>query len=422
VNIFRRLPLYRLLLLCGVLIAVAASATALAFALGSGPTPPPRPLAVAVHDALAAPPVEGVTASVKLTNRLLEGASLASGGGERGELASNPLLSGASGRLWIAKDGRMRLELQAEKGDTQIFYDGQTVELYDAATNTLYRYTPPARDAAASAGAARRGQRLTASVGSPGERRVDTKSLNRAIAELRKRARTAGLPTKALRAGNPQIHVFAGTQPHEVPSVAKIEEAIAHLSEHATVSGATPSDVAGRAAYTVRVSPQEGGSLLGGAELSFDAATGIPLRSAIYSASDPTPVIELAASDISYGPVADSVFAFTPPAGAKIVAVKPPSADAARRAHEQASRAGDPKLTSHGHGVTAIAVLESPSKGEAQDTTTLEGLPQVKINGVDASELRTELGTLLSFERSGVRYVLAGSVTPEALEAFARGL
>ena len=38
----------------------------------------------------------------------------------------------------------MRLELQAEKGDTQILYDGHTVSLYDASTNTLYRYAIPA--------------------------------------------------------------------------------------------------------------------------------------------------------------------------------------------------------------------------------------------------------------------------------------
>ena len=46
----------------------------------------------------------------------------------------------------------------------------------------------------------------------------------------------------------------------------------------------------------------------------------------------------------------------------------------------------------------------------------------MNINGTKASELRTELGTLLSFERSGVRYLLAGSVSPGQLEAVARGL
>ncbi|HEY1584240.1 MAG TPA: hypothetical protein VGH63_01060, partial [Polyangia bacterium] len=60
-NILRRLPLSRLLLLCALVVALGASATAIAFALGSGPTPPPKPLAQAVHDALGGAPVEGVS-------------------------------------------------------------------------------------------------------------------------------------------------------------------------------------------------------------------------------------------------------------------------------------------------------------------------------------------------------------------------
>src|ERR1700742_1893133 len=98
-NLLRRLPLSRLLFLCAAVIAIGASATAIALALGTGPTPPPKPLAQAVHDALAAPPVEGVSANVKLTDNLLEGASLAGGanGGEAGQLSQSPLLSGATG-------------------------------------------------------------------------------------------------------------------------------------------------------------------------------------------------------------------------------------------------------------------------------------------------------------------------------------
>ncbi len=54
-NFLRRLPLSRLLLLCGVVVAVGIGATALALAGGTGPTPPPKPLADAVHDAFSAP-------------------------------------------------------------------------------------------------------------------------------------------------------------------------------------------------------------------------------------------------------------------------------------------------------------------------------------------------------------------------------
>jgi outer membrane lipoprotein-sorting protein len=364
-NILRRISLTRLLLLCALVLAVGISATAIAFAVDTGPTPSPTPLPEAVHDALAAPAVEGVSANVQLTNHLLEGASLASGGGEAGRLASSPLLSGASGRLWIAKDGRVRLELQAEKGDTQIYYDGTTVSMYDAASNTLYRYTPPARDSS--------------------------------------------------QATSPPDH-------HEVPTVAKIEEGISHLSQHANVSGATPTDIAGQPAYTVRISPKEGGSLIGGAELSWDAVHGVPLRVAIYSSTSSSPVLELATTEISYGPVADSVFAFTPPSGAKIEDV---GTEGGPASSSQSGPAGDhPSVKIDGHGPSAIAVVEAKTKAGAQTSSQglPEGLQKVSINGTSATELPTALGTLLSFERSGVRYVLLGAVTPATIEALARGL
>jgi len=385
-NFLRRLPLSRLLLVCVLVVAVGVSATALAFAVGAGPTPPPKPLANAIHDALAGAggqPIEGFSANIVLTDHLLEGASLATGGGAgssgggggAGELASNPLITGGSGRLWIAKDGRVRLELQSQQGDTEIVYDGHTVSLYDTATNTIYRYTPPAHEGNGTSG------------------------------------------PKA-----------SGTQQHEVPSVAKIEEAISHLSKHADVSGATPTDVAGQPAYTVRVSPNEGGSLFGGVQLSFDAAHGVPLRAAVYSSTSSAPVIELAATEVSYGSVSDSVFTLNPPPNSKVEEVTLPNED--HTSHPQGSDgAGKPTVTTHGHGVTAIAVLASSRYGENKAKAgakgageALAGLPKVSINGASASELRTELGTVLSFERSGVRYVVAGSLTPAAIEAFARGL
>ncbi|HYM67217.1 MAG TPA: hypothetical protein VEW68_08000, partial [Patescibacteria group bacterium] len=187
------------------------------------------------------------------------------------------------------------------------------------------------------------------------------------------------------------------------------------LRKHANVSDASPTDVAGQPAYTVRVSPKEGGSLIGGAELSFDSVHGLPLRAAIYSSTSSSPVIELAATEISYGPVADSVFAFTPPAGAKIEEVSIPHGP-----HAAAGGTEKPKLTIHGHGPSTIAVLEG--KAGKKSGEPLEGLPKVAINGASATELRTALGTVLSFERAGVRYLVAGSVTPAAIEAIARGL
>jgi outer membrane lipoprotein-sorting protein len=369
VNLFRRLPLLRLLLLCAVLVVVGASATAIAFALDAGPTPPPKPLAEAIHDALtgsAGSSIEGVSANITLSNHLLEGASLASGGGSAGEWTSSPLVSGASGRLWIAKDGDMRLELQSQQGDTQILYDGHTLQLYDAATNTLYRYTPPpAREAGAA----------------------------------------------------PQ----SSSAPEHAPTLANIEAAITRVSRHAQVSDAAPTNIAGQPAYTVRVSPKESGSLLAGVELSFDAANGVPLRAAIYSTSSSSPAIELAASAISFGPVSQSVFAFTPPPSAKIEELRPRREGSAEASEPPAHT---PDITTHGHGISSIAVIAQEAKPGSQTSSSEapEGLPKVTINGVEASELRTELGTVLSFARSGVRYLLLGAVSSTAVEEVARGL
>jgi hypothetical protein len=390
-NILRRLPLSRLLLLCGVVVAVGIGATALATALGAGPTPPPKPLADAIHDALTAPKVSGVSARIQFTDHLLEGANLASSGEEGGNFSSNPLVAGASGRLWIGSDGRARLELQSEKGDTQILFDGHSVSLYDATTNTLYRYTPPAgTDGTGSGDGSEPSGSSTASHPTPG---------------------SACPPT------------CSGPPRHEVPTVAEIEEGIAHASKHADISGATPSDVAGQAAYTVRVSPRENGGLIGGAELSWDATNGVPLRTAIYSTTSPSPVVELAATEVSYGPVESSTLDFTAPASAKVEEVTLPSKHDTG-ASGSSSDGEKPHVSTSGKGLGAIVLAESPVKADSKETvpSELEGLPKVNINGTSASELPTPLGTLLTFERAGMRYLLVGSVTPASIEAFARGL
>jgi hypothetical protein len=249
--------------------------------------------------------------------------------------------------------------------------------MYDASSNTLYRYTVPAHEGDAGDGS-----------GSGG-------------------------------GGS------SSTSAHEPPTVAKIEEAISRLGQHANVSGATPTDIAGQAAYTVRVSPKESGSLLGAGELSWDAANGVPLRAAIYSSTSSAPALELAATSISYGPVEASVFEFTPPANAKVEEVTLPHEHDSKTGQSAAQDGERPHVTTVGHGLTTIAVLEGKAKTGAKQSTeaTLpEGLQKVKINGVEAAELPTELGTLLSFERSGVRYFLAGAVSPAAVEAVAKGL
>jgi outer membrane lipoprotein-sorting protein len=364
VNILRRLPLSRLLLVVGLVVAIGVSATALASALGSGPVPVQKPLARAVHDALTGPSVEGVSANITLTDHLLEGANLASeaGSGGGGSLLSSPLVKGGSGRLWLSKSGKVRLELQQEKGDTNIVYDGHTISVYDAASNTVYRYTPK--------------QETPSSTGT--------------------------------------------SEDHgEAPSEAKIQEGIERIRKHANLSEATPTDVAGQPAYTVRLSPNETGSLIGGADVSFDAVHGTPLRAAIYSSTTSSPVIELAATEVNYGPVSDSVFQIEPPPGAKIEDLSPSSSTGS--GGTTSTDHSERSVTTHGSGITSIVVAKT-NAGKSSSSSSLGSLPQVDINGTKAGELKTALGTVLTFERSGARYIVAGALSPAPIEALARSL
>jgi len=111
----RTISTRRLLIFVGVIALLGVSAGIAQGALsGSNPTPAAKPLNQAVVDALNAPKVDGLTASVTFTNNLIPAGSLPEG-------STSPLLSGAKGRLWVTNDGRFRVELQSDAGDAQIF-------------------------------------------------------------------------------------------------------------------------------------------------------------------------------------------------------------------------------------------------------------------------------------------------------------
>jgi outer membrane lipoprotein-sorting protein len=403
----RRLPTAHLVVFLAATCAALAGCAAIAFAAlgGSGDKPPAKPLATAVHDALAAPAVKGVTARITFTNRLIDSSSLLNG--------ASPLLSGATGRLWAAADGRFRLELQSDNGDAQITGDGDVISVYDATTNDLYRITLP-RD---------RG--------------------------------TRGAPTT-----------------HGVPSLGAIQSFLTRIAGKADLSGAKPSDVAGRPAYTVRISPKHDGGLIGAGELAFDAANGTPLRAAIYASGDPKPVLALEATDISFGPVSGADLAARPPADANVTdldlrgqgahgapgprrglagpqGVTGPAAVAAAlpfKLSAPATLVGLPRgevrlvqmggeqgaLVTYGAGLGGIAVLQQPAEpggaqqqpGSGRRGGGLGGLalPKVSIDGTDGQELATALGTVVRFQRDGVQYTIVGSVPPSAAEAAARAL
>jgi len=385
----------KLLLAAITALALAAGgAFAIAATEDTGPTPPAKPLNQAVRDALRAPKIQGVTARVEFTNNLLDAGAVPSG-------TRGPLIDGAQGRVWVARDGRFRLELQSDGGgDAQITYDGRTAALYDPEGNTVYRFRVPAH-------------------------KKDGKARNR-------------------HRGN------------GVPTIAAIQRVINRVARYVDIAGPTPGNTAGQPSYTVRVSPKRDGGLVGAAELAWDAVRGVPLRAAIYARGSSDPVFELAATNIAYGPISASDLRATAPPDAEVVNVRKPNGRRGERPVEGLARvqrqlsfplaapsklAGLPRrsvtlieksrrqkgaLVVYGRGLGAIVVAQFPAKAEKPDPEDgdrdRDEFPTVSIDGVDGQEIATALGTVILFERNGVKYIVGGSVEPAAAEAAARGL
>jgi len=387
-NILRRATTRQLIIAIVVIVALAAG-SAVALAGGDGPKPPHRSLAAALHEAATARPVPGVTARVQFANHLVANNSLGSG---------SPLITGATGRIW-AGDGKVRLELQSSAGDTEIGFDGSKATLYDVSSGTAYV-----------------------------------------------------MPVRSHRHGD-----SSAPHSHAVPSIAQIRRALTKAAQHADLSGAIPGDIAGRPAYSVRVSPRHSGGLLGSVQLAWDAAHGIPLRIAIYSRTDSSPVLSLTVTEISYGAVSSSDLAVHLAPGTKIVRVHPPQhmarpagmrtthhavtgqAPVARalpfRLSAPSSLVGLPRksvrlidwsgtpaaVAVYGQGLGAVFVLEQ-QKPAGADHSPLAALPRVSIDGAPGHELDTALGTLIQFDRGGVRYTVVGSLPSAAAVIAARGI
>ncbi len=330
--------------------------------------------------------------------------------------AATPLLKGASGRLWASNDGHLRLELQSSRGDTQIMVAPGSLTVFDSASNTVYHATLPVRKA------------------------------------------TAAEPA------------------HQPPTLQTITDAINAVMTKVGVAGPVPTNVGGAPAYTVRFTPKHAGGLLGDVELAFAAENGAPLRFAVYAQNDSSPVLELAASNVSFGAVAPADLTVKPPANAKTVelgsasAAGAPAAAAAAAKAAKVAKAGAstghgrlaalpagtalpfaldapaslatlPKtavklisigkqpaaIVTYGQHLGAIVVIERKSDAKAAAkpagaADSSSGLPSVSIKGATGTEIATALGTLIKFDRNGVSYVVVGSVGPAAAELAASGL
>jgi outer membrane lipoprotein-sorting protein len=406
-KLLRTVSTQRLLaIIAGLVIAVAGGTAIAVAAAGQGPVPPHESLAKALHQAATAPAVNALSARISFTDNLIDSTALQ---------GSDPILSGATGRMWMSTaDHALRIELQGENGDAQVLVKNGAFSIYDPMSNTVYKGTLPT-------GSSKSSQSDKAGTGA-------------------------------------------------IPTVAQIQSELTKVMQHVDIAGPFGRNVAGQPAYKVVLTPRHSGGLLGSVQLAWDAAHGVPLGISVYSTTSSTPVLELKATQISYGPVSAGTFNVTAPQGAKVVTVSTPAGQGA--AHSKASNAhgkykhakaitgaaavqahlpftlaapssldglprqsvqlldwgGSPAaLVTYGQGLGGIAVIQqsaSPSGSQSQSQGGFSGLnlPTVSINGHSAQELPTALGTVLRLSTGGVEYTVLGSVPPMAAETAAQQL
>jgi hypothetical protein len=386
---------FRVVAIIAVAVVVVGGAVAVAAALGDDGTRPPRvSLAGAVAGWLSADRPPGVTAELRLTTRLVDTGRLATGAA---------LLAGATGTVHVAANGHALLDVRTPRGQTTIAFDGRSLTVYEAPSNTVYRLDAPAA--------------------------------------LTQASNAAGA--------------------HGTPDVASIGLALEALASEAQLTGPDPGVTAGQPSYTLRLSPRRDAGLLGALEVAWDAVRGVPLRVALYAEGRAEPVAELEATSVEYAPVPDADVTLHAPADARVVDLSSQLDEL--RAQAEANLGGRPTaegvpavsgavpfalrapdalvglprqsvraiewdgqtaaLALYGRGLGQMAVFEQRANGP-DGVAGIESLalPHVAIEGASGWELVTALGTVIHVERDGVRYTVAGSLPAVAAETVVREL
>jgi outer membrane lipoprotein-sorting protein len=204
------------------------------------------------------------------------------------------------------------------------------------------------------------------------------------------------------------------------------DRALAAIDPTTKVSTESGDTVAGRAAYVLSLTPKDTASLISKVSIAVDGSRHIPLRVQVFAKGADKPAFEVGFQTVSFTRPDNAVFAFTPPAGAKVSEAK-----------------GDPRGTSDsstgaknaviGKGWTAVLALrESPTASAPGSTDSakatgsqldqvLSSLPRVSgswgsgrlLQSTLFSALITDDGRVLVGAVSGQR-LLAAAADPAA--------
>jgi MucB/RseB family protein len=191
--------------------------------------------------------------------------------------------------------------------------------------------------------------------------------------------------------------------------------------------------VAGVHALGLRIVPRSAGTTVARAELWADPATGLPVRVELTARGQGEPIVTTAFLDLELGAPDPAHVRFAAPGDADVQweeapdlaraidryspFVLPDRLDGRARRTEVASAA-----STYGQGFELVAVVAFPARLSPRTRDFLERVPTRRGAWGEASVIATPLLNGMIFERQGVAYALAGTVTQPVLDQVAADL
>ncbi|WP_348787900.1 DUF2092 domain-containing protein [Leifsonia sp. NPDC080035] len=183
---------------------------------------------------------------------------------------------------------------------------------------------------------------------------------------------------------------------------------LAAVDPSTSVTLGANTNVAGRDAYELVLTPKTAATLVGSVSIAVDGTTGIPLRVQVTARGASDPSFQAGFTSFSDQAPASSVFAFTPPKGATVTE-QTPKADA------RPEKGTHPKPAVTGEGWATIVSLPA---GSAPASLTADPLVARLTQPVDGG--RALSTSLVSVLVTADGRVLAGAVPVSALQSAAR--
>jgi outer membrane lipoprotein-sorting protein len=210
----------------------------------------------------------------------------------------------------------------------------------------------------------------------------------------------------------------AQTTPTQVPTVTPSEaaqRALALIDPSTSVTTDRSGTVAGRATYTLVLTPKDTRSTVGSVRISVDGKTKVPLGVQIYGRGSDRAALDIAFTRVDFSVPDNDFFTFSPPAG---VTLKQNPAPSVTGAHQSVGGG----YTTIGSGWTTIAKLTGvPSlsalgKQGGQASAMLNALPSVSGSW---GKGRLFTSALINALITDDGRVYAGAVGPDLLYAAA---